>query len=223
MTVLIWRYASPIPLPGLHGANRRCQSGTLSAPPRPIYSSTVRRTPRRICAHSCISLGETLRRCALEVLVGRQNRNGANLRAVRRQPYRRTLRRGQTAFRIGSPPLFTAREALAKGEDVQVLPEWNSSAVTRRPVLLWAEDSRHMPARMRGDDRLSQRDGVMLERRQHRASEIIANHGMITPNTNQIPSGRYHGLPAANSQQGERHQRSSQSAAKGMTTNWRIP
>ena len=50
---------------------------------------------------------------------------------------------------IGSLPLFTAREALAKGDIVQVLPEWEFiSSYSGDLWLLWAGD-KHMPARMR--------------------------------------------------------------------------
>lgn len=50
---------------------------------------------------------------------------------------------------IGSLPLFTAREALAKGEIVQVLPEWEFiSSYSGNLWLLWA-GHKHMPARMR--------------------------------------------------------------------------
>ena len=44
---------------------------------------------------------------------------------------------------------FTAREALAKGDIVQVLPEWEFiSSYSGDLWLLWAGD-KHMPARMR--------------------------------------------------------------------------
>ena len=50
---------------------------------------------------------------------------------------------------IGSLPLFTAREALASGEIVQVLPEWEFiSDYSGDLWLLWTRD-KHMPARMR--------------------------------------------------------------------------
>jgi DNA-binding transcriptional LysR family regulator len=50
---------------------------------------------------------------------------------------------------IGSLPLFTAREALARGEIVQVLPEWEFiSRYSGQLWLLWS-GNKHMPARMR--------------------------------------------------------------------------
>ena len=50
---------------------------------------------------------------------------------------------------IGSLPLFTAREALEKGEIVQVLPQWEFiSSYTGELWLLWTRN-KHMPARMR--------------------------------------------------------------------------
>ena len=50
---------------------------------------------------------------------------------------------------IGSLPLFTAREALASGEIVQVLPEWEFiSDYSGDLWLLWTRN-KHMPARMR--------------------------------------------------------------------------
>ena len=50
---------------------------------------------------------------------------------------------------IGSLPLFTARESLANGEIVQVLPEWEFiSDYSGDLWLLWTRNQ-HMPARMR--------------------------------------------------------------------------
>ncbi|SQC87283.1 LysR family transcriptional regulator [Klebsiella pneumoniae] len=99
-------------------------------------------TPQDLRAHSCISLGRNARRCALEVPSGRQNRNGANLRAVRRQPYRVRLDAVRQHLGIGSLPLFTAREALANGDIVQVLPEWEFiSSYSGDLWLLWAGDN----------------------------------------------------------------------------------
>ncbi len=105
-------------------------------------------TPQDLRAHCCISLGETPAD-ALEVPPGREKRNSANLRAVRRQPYAVRPDAVKQHLGIGSLPLFTAREALAKGDIVQVLPEWEFiSSYSGDLWLLWAGD-KHMPARMR--------------------------------------------------------------------------
>ncbi|CCK00964.1 Transcriptional regulator, LysR family [Cronobacter sakazakii 701] len=50
---------------------------------------------------------------------------------------------------IGSLPRFTASDALAAGEIVQVLPEWEFiSSYSGRLWLLWST-GRHMPAKIR--------------------------------------------------------------------------
>ncbi|HEC2551893.1 TPA: transcriptional regulator, partial [Raoultella ornithinolytica] len=50
---------------------------------------------------------------------------------------------------IGSLPLFTARDALTRGDIVQVLAEWEFiSSYTGQLWLLWS-GNKHMPARMR--------------------------------------------------------------------------
>ncbi len=50
---------------------------------------------------------------------------------------------------IGSLPLFTARDALAQGDIVQVLAQWEFiSSYSGQLWLLWS-GNKHMPARMR--------------------------------------------------------------------------
>lgn len=90
------------PSPGLHGKPLMPIRHVICATEAYLQQHGTPHTPQDLRAHSCISLGETPAD-ALEVPPGRQNRNGANLRAVRRQPYRRTPRRGETAFRDRQP------------------------------------------------------------------------------------------------------------------------
>ncbi len=175
------------PSPGLHGKPLMPIRHVICATEAYLQQHGTPYTPQDLRAHSCISLGETpadarwkFRREGKTETVQTYGRYAANHTAVRLDAVRQHLG-------IGSLPLFTAREALANGDIVQVLPEWEFiSSYSGDLWLLWAGD-KHMPAGDAGDDRLSQRDGAGAERRQHRASEIIANHGMITPNTNQIP------------------------------------
>ena len=106
-------------------------------------------TPQDLRSHSCISLGETpadarwkFRREGKTETVQTYGRYAANHTAVRLDAVRQHLG-------IGSLPLFTAREALANGDIVQVLPEWEFiSSYSGDLWLLWAGD-KHMPARMR--------------------------------------------------------------------------
>ncbi len=106
-------------------------------------------TPQDLRAHSCISLGETpadarwkFRREGKTETVQTYGRYAANHTAVRLDAVRQHLG-------IGSLPLFTAREVLANGDIVQVLPEWEFiSSYSGDLWLLWAGD-KHMPARMR--------------------------------------------------------------------------
>ncbi len=106
-------------------------------------------TPQDLRTHSCISLGETpadarwkFRREGKSETVQTHGRYAANHTAVRLDAVKQHLG-------IGSLPLFTAREALAKGEIVQVLAEWEFiSSYSGNLWLLWA-GHKHMPARMR--------------------------------------------------------------------------
>lgn len=149
MTVLIWRYASPIPLPGLHGKPLMPIRHVICATEAYLQQHGTPYTPQDLRAHSCISLGETpadarwkFRREGKTETVQTYGRYAANHTAVRLDAVRQHLG-------IGSLPLFTAREALANGDIVQVLPEWEFiSSYSGDLWLLWAGD-KHMPAGMR--------------------------------------------------------------------------
>lgn len=137
------------PSPGLYGKALMPVSHIICATPEYLHQHGTPDRPQALRDHSCISLGETPAdsrwkfRCGdkLESLqtTGRYaaNHTGVRLDAVKQH------------LGIGSLPLFTARDALASGEIVQVLPEWEFiSNYSGELWLLWTRN-KHMPARMR--------------------------------------------------------------------------
>ncbi len=137
------------PSPGLHGKPLMPIRHVICATEAYLQQHGTPRTPQDLRTHSCISLGETpadarwkFRREGKSETVQTYGRYAANHTAVRLDAVRQHVG-------IGSLPLFTAREALAKGDIVQVLPEWEFiSSYSGDLWLLWAGD-KHMPARMR--------------------------------------------------------------------------
>lgn len=137
------------PSPGLHGKPLMPIRHVICATEAYLQQHGTPYTPQDLRAHSCISLGETpadarwkFRREGKTETVQTYGRYAANHTAVRLDAVRQHLG-------IGSLPLFTAREALANGDIVQVLPEWEFiSSYSGDLWLLWAGD-KHMPARMR--------------------------------------------------------------------------
>lgn len=140
---------TPTPSPGLHGKPLMTISHVICATPGYLEQYGKPRTPQDLRDHSCISLGETpadarwkFRRGGKTETIQTHGRYAANHTAVRLDAVKQNLG-------IGSLPLFTAREALARGEIVQVLPEWEFiSSYSGQLWLLWS-GNKHMPARMR--------------------------------------------------------------------------
>ena len=137
------------PSPGLYGKPLMPIEHLLCATPDYLARHGTPETPQALRHHSCISLGETaadarwkFRRDGKSVVVQTHGRYAANHTGVRLDAVKRHLG-------IGSLPRFTARAALAAGEIVQVLPEWEFiSSYSGRLWLLWST-SRHMPAKIR--------------------------------------------------------------------------
>ena len=123
---------TPTPSPGLHGKPLMTISHVICATPGYLEHYGTPQTPQDLREHSCISLGETpadsrwkFRRGGKTETIQTHGRYAANHTAVRLDAVKQNLG-------IGSLPLFTAREALARGQ------LW----------LLWS-GNKHMPARMR--------------------------------------------------------------------------
>lgn len=137
------------PSPGLHGKPLMPVSHVICATPHYLRQHGAPQNPQDLRDHSCISLGETpadarwkFRREGKTETVQTRGRYAANHTAVRLDAVKQNLG-------IGSLPLFTAREALERGEIVQVLAEWEFiSSYSGELWLLWA-GNKHMPARMR--------------------------------------------------------------------------
>lgn len=137
------------PSPGLYGKPLMPIEHLLCATPDYLARHGTPETPQALRHHSCISLGETatdarwkFRRDGKSVVVQTYGRYAANHTGVRLDAVKRHLG-------IGSLPRFTASDALAAGEIVQVLPEWEFiSSYSGRLWLLWST-GRHMPAKIR--------------------------------------------------------------------------
>ncbi|EIV2970309.1 LysR family transcriptional regulator [Cronobacter sakazakii] len=137
------------PSPGLYGKPLMPIEHLLCATPGYLARHGTPETPQALRHHSCISLGETaadarwkFRRDGKSVVVQTHGRYAANHTGVRLDAVKRHLG-------IGSLPRFTASDALAAGEIVQVLPEWEFiSSYSGRLWLLWST-GRHMPAKIR--------------------------------------------------------------------------
>lgn len=137
------------PSPGLYGKPLMPVHHAICATPEYLQRHGSPQTPQDLREHSCITLGETpadsrwkFRRDGKTETVQTRGRYAANHTAVRLDAVKQHLG-------IGSLPLFTAREALANGEIVPVLPEWEFiSSYSGQLWLLWS-GNKHMPARMR--------------------------------------------------------------------------
>lgn len=137
------------PSPGLYGKALMPVTHIICATPEYLRRHGTPDSPQTLRGHSCISLGETpadsrwkFRREGKIETIETHGRYAANHTGVRLDAIKRHLG-------IGSLPLFTARDALAKGEIVQVLPEWEFiSSYSGDLWLLWTRNT-HMPARMR--------------------------------------------------------------------------
>lgn len=137
------------PSPGLHGKPLKPVTHIICATPDYLRQHGTPQTPADLRDHSCISLGETpadsrwkFRLAGKTDTIQTHGRYAANHTAVRLDAVKQHLG-------IGSLPLFTAREALERGEIVQVLAEWEFiSSYSGQLWLLWS-GNKHMPARMR--------------------------------------------------------------------------
>ena len=137
------------PSPGLYGKALMPVTHVICATTAYLRRHGTPTHPQDLRRHSCISLGETPAdarwkfrlREKLETVQTRgryaANHTGVRLDAVKHH------------IGIGSLPLFTARDALERGEIVQVLPEWEFiSTYSGELWLLWTRN-KHMPAKMR--------------------------------------------------------------------------
>ena len=137
------------PSPGLHGKPLMPVTHIICATPDYLRQHGTPQTPADLRNHSCISIGETpadsrwkFRQAGKTDTIQTHGRYAANHTAVRLDAVKQHLG-------IGSLPLFTAHEALERGEIVQVLAEWEFiSSYSGQLWLLWS-GNKHMPARMR--------------------------------------------------------------------------
>lgn len=121
----------------------------LCATPQYLAQQGIPRHPRDLTEHSCIYLGETpsdsrwrFRRNGKSVSVNVKGRYAANHTGVRLDAVKQHIG-------IGSLPYFTARQALASGEIVQVLPEWDFLSSYHGDLWLLYAPTQHMPPKLR--------------------------------------------------------------------------
>ena len=140
---------SQSPSPGLYGKALMPVSHVICATPAYLRRYGTPDSPQALREHCCISLGETPADSRWKFRLGEKSetiqthgRYAANHTGVRLDAVKNHLG-------IGTLPLFPARESLANGEIVQVLPEWEFiSDYSGDLWLLWTRNQ-HMPARMR--------------------------------------------------------------------------
>lgn len=137
------------PSPGLIGRPLMTIEHLLCATPHYLAQQGIPRHPRDLTEHSCIYLGENpsdarwrFRRNGKTVSVNVRGRYAANHTGVRLDAVKQHIG-------IGSLPYFTARQALASGEIVQVLPEWDFLSSYHGDLWLLYAPTQHMPAKLR--------------------------------------------------------------------------
>ncbi|MBC3214405.1 LysR family transcriptional regulator [Serratia fonticola] len=137
------------PSPGLIGRPLMTIEHLLCATPHYLAQQGTPRHPRDLTEHSCIYLGETpsdarwrFRRNGKTVSVNVRGRYAANHTGVRLDAVKQHIG-------IGSLPYFTAHQALASGEIVQVLPEWDFLSSYHGDLWLLYAPTQHLPPKLR--------------------------------------------------------------------------
>lgn len=137
------------PSPGLIGRPLMTIEHLLCATPHYLAQRGTPHHPRDLMEHSCIYLGETpsdarwrFRRNGKTVAVNVRGRYAANHTGVRLDAVKQHIG-------IGSLPYFTARQALASGKIVQVLPEWNFLSSYHGQLWLLYAPTQQLPAKLR--------------------------------------------------------------------------
>ncbi|MDV5139877.1 transcriptional regulator [Chimaeribacter arupi] len=137
------------PPPGLKGRRLMDIDHLLCATPRYLAEHGVPQHPRDLAAHSCLCLGEdpgdalwSFRQGAQTSRVRVRGRYAANHTEVRLDAVRHHLG-------IGSLPWFTARQALANGDVVQVLPGWTFTTRYTGGAWLLYHPARFLPPKIR--------------------------------------------------------------------------
>ncbi|MGG4624451.1 LysR family transcriptional regulator [Serratia odorifera] len=137
------------PSPGLIGRQLMTVDHLLCATPHYLAQHGTPQQPQDLAQHSCIYLGETpndarwkFRRAGKTVTVKVGGRYAANHTGVRLDAVRQHIG-------IGSLPYFTARQALAKGEVVQVLADWDFLSSYQGGLWLLYAPTQQLPAKLR--------------------------------------------------------------------------
>ncbi|MCS3407992.1 LysR family transcriptional regulator [Serratia sp. AKBS12] len=137
------------PSPGLIGRQLMTVEHLLCATPHYLAQHGTPQQPQDLAQHSCIYLGETphdarwkFRRAGKTVTVKVGGRYAANHTGVRLDAVRQHIG-------IGSLPYFTARQALAEGEVVQVLADWDFLSSYQGGLWLLYAPTQHLPAKLR--------------------------------------------------------------------------
>lgn len=137
------------PSPGLIGRQLMTIDHLLCASPHYLAQHGTPEHPRDLAQHSCIYLGETpddarwrFRRSGKTVAVNVRGRYAANHTGVRLDAVKQHIG-------IGSLPYFTVRQALASGEVIQVLPQWDFLSSYHGGLWLLYAPTQHLPPKLR--------------------------------------------------------------------------
>ncbi|HBJ99969.1 MAG TPA: transcriptional regulator, partial [Delftia acidovorans] len=157
------------PPPGLMGRHLMDIDHLLCASPQYLARHGTPVHPLELKAHSCIYLGEEpgdahwkLRSHGKTVTVAVRGRYAANHTGVRLDAVLQHIG-------IASLPRFTAREALADGRIVQVLPDWSFLPNYSGQLWILHPPTRHLPLKLRVlmdflAERLGGVDGLQVQR-----------------------------------------------------------
>lgn len=137
------------PPPGLMGRELMKVSHVICATPHYLAMHGTPQHPKDLQQHSCICLGEIpadaqwkFQRHNQRLTIPVKGRYAANHTGVR-------LSAIQQHLGIGSLPYFTAREALEKGEIIQLLSEWTFNTQYCGGLWILYPPNKHLPAKLR--------------------------------------------------------------------------
>lgn len=137
------------PSPGLMGRELFRLDHVLCASPEYIEQHGAPQTPEELAQHSCVYLGDnladsrwTLRKDGKTSTIELKGRYAANHSQVRLDAVKKGVG-------IGTLPDFIAKEDLAAGNIVQILPDWEFITNYQGGVWILYAPTRHLPQRLR--------------------------------------------------------------------------
>ncbi|PAY02693.1 transcriptional regulator [Pseudoalteromonas sp. HM-SA03] len=136
------------PPQGLIGRSVMIIEHIVAASPKYLATHSIPTHPKELVQHSCIALGETdadakwrFRKGTQKLTTPVNGRYKANHTRVR-------LDAALQGLGITSLPMFVAKDALASGELIQVLPEWQFETHYSGELWMLYPATRHIPAKV---------------------------------------------------------------------------